>query len=114
MAMTRRNRRERTVRRRRRTSWALLLVTGGIFAMALGFSFFFDEMGVRKYTAMLQQAKQLEVEIRELERVNAELRTDLYRIQYDPGRIEELAREHLGYVRQGDTVYQVIQESDSK
>jgi cell division protein FtsB len=111
--MTRRNRSHRSLQRRRRTSWGVALVFGGMFTAALVFSFFFDDMGVRKYIGMLQHAGQLEDEIRKLERENAQLRTDMYRIQHDPVRIEELARERLGFVKKGDTVYQIIQDTDS-
>jgi cell division protein FtsB len=111
--MMRRNRSQRAVRRRRRATWAVCLAFGGMLGTALTLSFLFDDMGVRKYLAMLQQAKHLEEDIHKLQRLNAELRTDLYRTQYDPLRIEELARERLGFVKKGDTVYQVIQEPPS-
>ncbi|MER3423362.1 MAG: hypothetical protein C4293_09185 [Nitrospiraceae bacterium] len=112
--MTRRNRSYRTMQRRRWASRGVALIVGGILAIGLSFSFFFDEMGIRKYLAMLNHARQLEEEIQELERVNTELRTEIHRVQHDPTRIEELARERLGFVRKGDTVYQIVQDSDSK
>ncbi|MBI5777357.1 MAG: septum formation initiator family protein, partial [Nitrospirae bacterium] len=34
--------------------------------------------------------------------------------QNDPIRIEELARERLGFVRPGETVYQIVKEKSSK
>jgi cell division protein FtsB len=50
----------------------------------------------------------------QLQRLNAELRIDIDRVQYDPIRLEELARERLGYVRKGETVYQLapLREGD--
>ena len=112
--MTRRNQRHRSVKRRRRVSWTLVLLVGGILATVLVTSMFYDEMGVRKYVAMLQHARILEKEIRDLERQNADLRTDIHRIQHDSARIEELARERLGYVKKGDTVYQIVADPDNK
>ena len=50
-------------------------------------------------------------EIRDLERTNAELQTEIHRVQHDPERIEELARERLGFVREGETVYQIVEET---
>lgn len=110
--MIRRNRSYRAMHRRRQASRGAVLITGGIVAVGLCFSFFFDDMGVRKYLAMRTHARQLEEEIQELERVNTELRTEIHRVQHDPARIEELARERLGFVRKGETVYQIVQDSD--
>jgi len=73
-------------------------------------SFFFDEMGVPKYFEMRRHAQQLEQDIHELERTNAGLRTDIHQVLYDPARIEELARERLGFVRKGETVYQLVEK----
>jgi cell division protein FtsB len=86
-------------------------VTGGIFAIALTVSLFFDEMGVRRYVAMQKHARALELEIKELEQTNGALRVEVKRIQHDPARIEELARERLGFVKKGETVYQLVPDS---
>jgi cell division protein FtsB len=37
----------------------------------------------------------------------ASLRKDIGRLQHDPSKVEQLARERLGYVRKGETVYQL-------
>jgi cell division protein FtsB len=108
MAMTRRNRSQKSLQRIRQTAKRAAFLVGGIFAIVLTFSFFFDEMGVRKYLGMLRHARELQQEIKELERVNADLRVEIRRIQADPVRIEELARERLGFVRKGETVYQIV------
>jgi cell division protein FtsB len=96
--------------RRRRTSRGALLVAGTVITGILAFSFFFDDMGVRKYLAMRDHARVLEQDIRDLEQANAELRRDIQRVQHDPARIEELARERLGFVKKGDTVYQILED----
>ncbi|MEW6544108.1 MAG: septum formation initiator family protein [Nitrospirota bacterium] len=85
------------------------VVALGAAAILLG-SFFLSEMGLPKYLEMRERAQQLGQEIRELERANAQLRTEIARLQQDPARIEELARERLGFVRKGETVYQVVEE----
>lgn len=108
--MARRNRSYRTVQRYRKTSRGVALAVGGVFVVVLVVSFFFDEMGVPKYLAMRQHARQLEQEIQELEQENAELRKDIHRLQHDSARIEELARERLGFVRKGETVYQLLEK----
>jgi cell division protein FtsB len=67
----------------------------------------FGEMGISRYLHLREHAEQLDQELSDLQRLNSALRTDLDRVQYDTTRIEELARERLGYVRKGETVYQL-------
>ena len=109
--MTRRNRSQQSVQRIRQTAKRIALVVGGIFAVALTISLFFDEMGVRRYIAMQKHARELELDIKELEQMNGDLRIEVRRIQHDPARIEELARERLGFVKKGETVYQLVPDS---
>ncbi len=108
--MMRRNRTSDTVKRRTRLAAQAAMLAGGLFAIVLGVAFFFGDMGLFKYLWMRDHARQLEQELKDLERANAELRTDIKRTQNDPARIEELARERLGYVRPGETVYQIVKD----
>lgn len=112
--MTRKNRSQRSLDWEQRTSRWVMLVLGGSLAVALLFSFFMDEMGLPKYLRMLRHAQQLEQEIKDLQQSNSELRTEISRIQHDPVRMEELARERLGYVRKGETVYQLVPADGNK
>ena len=112
--MTRRNRSRNTMERHRRTSRGVALIAGSVLAAILVLSFFFDEMGVPKYLSMRQHARQLEQEIQDLERANLDLRKDIHRIQHDPARIEELAREQLGFVKKGETVFQIVGEPEKR
>jgi cell division protein FtsB len=68
---------------------------------------FFGEMGLPRYLAMRDHTGRLEGEIAALREETAALRTDIVRLQRDPAKIEQLARERLGYVRKGETVYQL-------
>jgi cell division protein FtsB len=86
------------------------VLAGGAFAITLAVAFFFGDMGLFKYLQMRDHARQLEQELKDLERTNGELRTDIRRAQSDPARIEELARERLGFVRPGETVYQIVKD----
>jgi cell division protein FtsB len=110
-SMSRRNRSHQSVQRIRQAATRIAFVIGGIFAVALTVSLFFDEMGVRRYVAMQKHARELELEIKELEQTNGTLRVEVKRIQHDPARIEELARERLGFVKKGETVYQLVPDS---
>lgn len=110
--MMRRNRTQDTVHRRRRLVARTVMMAGGLFAITLGGAFFFGDMGLFTYLQMRDHARQLEQEIKDLERTNTELRTEIRRAQSDPVRIEELARERLGFVRPGETVYQIVKERE--
>ncbi len=69
---------------------------------------FFGEMGLPRYLAMRGHADRLEGELSALREETASLRKDITRLQHDPAKIEQLARERLGYVRKGETVYQLV------
>lgn len=75
---------------------------------------FFGEMGLPRYLAMRDHAGQLERELAALRAETASLKNDVVRLQQDPGKIEQLARERLGYVRKGETVYQLSPERGNK
>jgi len=107
--VTRRNRSHHALHRHRLTLQRAPWVVGGIMAVLVVASFF-GEMSVPKYLEMRKSARALELEIQALAKANADLRTEIGRLQGDPARIEEVARERLGFVRKGETVYQVVDE----
>ena len=95
--------------------WQRRWMTGGQYVAAgmcllLLLALFFGEMGLPRYFSMRDHARQLEQEILNLKRTTLGLRADIERLEHDPARIEQLARERLGYVRKGETVYQVVPE----
>jgi cell division protein FtsB len=71
----------------------------------------FGEMGLPRYFDMRDHARQLETEILDLQRGVMGLHSDIDRLEHDPLKIEQLAREQLGYVRKGETVYQLLPET---
>ena len=96
--------------------WQRRMVTGAHYVGAgacllLVLALCFGEMGLPRYFSMRDHAQQLEVEIQELERTTKALRGDIDRLEHDSATIEQLARERLGYVRKGETVYQLTPES---
>jgi cell division protein FtsB len=109
--MMRRNRMQDTLKRRTRLFGRVALLAGGVFTVVLGVAFFFGDMGLFTYLQMRDHSRQLEQELKDLERTNAELKTEIRRTQNDPARIEELARERLGFVRPGETVYQIVKDA---
>jgi cell division protein FtsB len=89
------------------------MVTGAQYigagaCMLLLLALCFGQMGLLQYFSMRDYAQQLEVEIQDLQRATKALRGDIDRLEHDPVKIEQLARERLGYVRKGETVYQLI------
>jgi cell division protein FtsB len=68
----------------------------------------FGEMGLLRYLAMRQYAERLEGELAMLQAEKAKLEQEVLRLQRDPAKIEQVARERLGYVREGETVYQLM------
>lgn len=71
---------------------------------------FVGEMGLPRYWSMRDHAGQLEGELMKLKEANAALRSEISGLQHSGERIEQLARERLGYVRKGETVYQLAPE----
>jgi len=73
----------------------------------LVFALVFGEMGLLRYLAMRDYADRLEGDLSALRKETVALQKDIARVQDDPAKIEQLARERLGYVRKGETVYQL-------
>jgi cell division protein FtsB len=67
----------------------------------------YGDMGLLQYLAMREYADRLEGELSALRGETTALQKDITRLQHDPAKIEQLARERLGYVRKGETVYQL-------
>lgn len=113
--MTKRNRR---LPRGASCSWArspLVPWLAGIAIVgALLMSLIFDDMGIARYLHMKQSVERLAQDVQHLKQANAHLQTEIDRIRQDPLRVEELARERLGFVKPGETVYQVIKPKASE
>lgn len=89
-------------------------VVGAAGCVWLLVALFSGEMSLTRYVSMREQATSLEQELSLLRRENVELQGDINRLQHDPTKIEQLAREQLGYVRKGETVYQLVPGSEKK
>lgn len=69
----------------------------------------FEATGIVNYFRMITELTRVTQEIAELERVNQAMAEEIHRIKTDPLALERLARERLGYVRKGETVYQLVE-----
>ena len=65
--------------------------------------------GLPQYWRMTQELDRTQEEIASLEQVNTALREEIHRLESDPFTLERLARERLGYVKEGETVYQFVE-----
>jgi cell division protein FtsB len=86
---------------------AVAQVIGMGACVLLAIALLFGEMGLSRYWSMRDHADELEHELQNLRGENAVLRSDVAGLQHDASKIEQLARERLGYVRKGETVYQL-------
>ena len=75
----------------------LVLVVGGGLVVYGG-------SGVIRVRAMQQEIRHLERELSTLRSQTEKLTATIDKLRHDPAYIEKLAREDLGYVREGDTV----------
>jgi len=73
----------------------------------------FHEDELPRYFHLREYRLHVVEQIQQLEDINVSMQKDIKRIQHDPQRMEELARNRLGMVRQGETVYQFVEPVSS-
>lgn len=61
-----------------------------------------------RYWSMTQELNRTKEAVASLEQANAALRKEIQHLESDPFTLETLARDRLGYVKEGETVYQFI------
>src|SRR3989441_4081111 len=69
------------------------------------YSFFFDTMGFMNYLNMKRTQSRIADEMKTIEEENARLREDIDAVRHDRATMEGLARDRLGMVREGETVF---------
>ncbi len=65
--------------------------------------------GLPQYWMMTQDLERTQEEIALLAAENAALREEIHHLETDPFALEQLARERLGYAKEGETVYQFVE-----
>ncbi len=102
---TRPNQRRTTLQAKRKRRWTFYVI-GGFFLMSYcTYEVFFDTMGFMKYLNMKRTHSQIAEETKTIEEENARLRKDIEAVKHDPATLEGLARDRLGMVKQGETVF---------
>jgi cell division protein FtsB len=82
---------------RRLAAAAVVVVVAGSLAVYGG-------SGVLRVRAMQQEIRQLERDLATLRAQTEKLTATIDKLRHDPAYIEKLAREDLGYVREGETI----------
>jgi cell division protein FtsB len=99
------NQRRTILQAKRKRRWTFYVI-GGFFLMSyFTYEFLFDTMGFMKYLNMKRTHGQIVEEIKTIEEENARLRKDVEAVKHDPATMEGLARDRLGMVKQGETVF---------
>lgn len=65
--------------------------------------------GLPQYWMMTRELDRTQEEIISLEYANAALREEIHHLESDLFTLETLARERLGYVKEGEVVYQFVE-----
>ena len=80
------------------------LAAAGLVLVVAAALVVFAGSGVLRVRAMRQEIAQLERELSGLRAQTDRLSATIDKLRHDPAYIEKLAREDLGYVREGETV----------
>ena len=91
--------------KKRKAAWIISLIAGAVF---LTYFFLPSYSSLKKH---IKRNKTLKTKIQELERENAEIRVEIYKLEEDPLYIEKLARKELGMMRPGETIYRMLPDA---
>jgi cell division protein FtsB len=106
------NQRQETLQARRKRRWTFYVISGVLLTGYFTYSFLFDTMGFMKYLNMKQTQSRITGEVKTIEEENARLREDIETVRHDRATIEGLARDRLGMVREGETVFLFVPSTD--
>ena len=93
-------------------NWPKVAVRGGIVTIivaALVYLFVFSKYGYLRMRELQRENAELEGRVAEVEDKNEELETEIGRLEDDMEAVERLAREELGLVKEGETVFRFIE-----
>ena len=108
------NQRRETLQARRKRRWTFYVISGMLLMGYFTYSFFFDTMGFMNYLNMKRTQTQIADEIKAIEEENARLRKDVQAIKHDPATVEGLARDRLGMVQNGETVFLFVPDKKER
>jgi cell division protein FtsB len=76
-----------------------------LLALMVGYHVVFGQNGLIAYGSKRHDARELQVQMKDLQTENERLRGHVDRLTSDPGAIEHEAREALHYARPGEVIY---------
>lgn len=108
------NQRRDKLRASRNRRWTMYIVGGCVLLGYFAYSFFFDTLGFMNYLNMKRTQAQMIGEIKAIGEKNAGLRKEVEAVKHDPATLETLARERLGMVQQGETIFLFVPEPEKR
>lgn len=72
----------------------------------LGISLIFGDMGIIRYIELNTKRTKLEQQIKDMERENAQIRSQIKSLKEDPFYLEKYAREEFGLARPDEYIFQ--------
>ena len=85
------------------------IVAGIILGILILGYVFTNESGLPLYLQMVEKEDALQRQTQQLESSIQSLGESIHGIQHDPSELEQLARDRLGMVRDGEVVYQFVE-----
>jgi cell division protein FtsB len=76
-----------------------------VLAVTMGYHVVFGQNGLTAYRTKRHDARELTLQMKDLQRENDELKGHVTRLTIDPNAIEHEAREELHYTRPGEVIY---------
>ena len=93
--------------------WFVLRSPGHLLSLSIGILlcvvWALQGTGLPQYWMMARELDRTQEEIISLEYANAALREEIHHLESDLFTLETLARERLGYVKEGEVVYQFVE-----
>jgi len=83
----------------------LATLGAGVLAAVMGYGVVFGHNGLTTFAHKRQEARELQIQMQQLQMENGRLREHVDALQNDPAAIEHQAREELHYTRAGEVIY---------
>ena len=92
-----------------RTFQHIPIVAGVVLVIIFLVYLYANEQGLPLYLEMVEKENELKRQTQQIESSNQSLEESILRIQQDPSELEQIARDRLGMVREGEIVYQFVE-----
>ncbi|HEY4010812.1 MAG TPA: septum formation initiator family protein [Acidobacteriaceae bacterium] len=76
-----------------------------VLAVVMGYGVIFGHNGLTVFAHKREEARELQIQMQQLQTENGRLQEHVDQLQNDPAAIEHQAREELHYTRAGEVIY---------